>query len=128
MLKQIGFGLICLMGACITPANAAMTNHALQPGITLEYDLPPQEGQMFVNYMFWSISAKCKITTEDDSNDLFVEVMARKGKVNDVPLSEGQSINLTVRHGDVLNLTADSGAKVKITNYGLHMIKATCST
>ncbi len=126
MLKQIGLSLVCLVGAM--NASASAVNHALQSGVTLEYDLPPHDGQIFTNYMFWVVNAKCQITTEDATNDLLIEVLARKGSVNEMQLSQGESMKVVVSHGDILGLSADSGAKVKITNLGLHMVKASCST
>lgn len=126
MLKKMGFialGALALLNGYATPN----TIHAIQPGITLEYDLPPQEGQIFVNYMFWSIEATCKMVTEDDSDEVLIEGIARQGKVNGVPLHQGESMQLNIHSGELLKLNADSGAKVKITNFGQHVLKATCS-
>lgn len=125
MFKKIGFALL----GAITSMNLIAGNiqsHALQPGVSLEYILPTNDGQIFINYMFWSIDAACKITTEDPSNNLLIEGLSRRGKVNDIPLSEGQSMSVIVHNGDILKLSADSGAKVKITNFGAHDVKATC--
>lgn len=125
MLKKLGFILIGALTSMNIMANNIQT-HAIQPGVTLEYTLPANEGQIFINYMFWSVDATCKITSPDENNDLLIEALARRGKVNDVPLSDGQSMHVLVHNGDLLRLSADSGAKVKITNFGPHDIKATC--
>ncbi|HRD69619.1 MAG TPA: hypothetical protein PK657_05715 [Legionella sp.] len=126
-LRKIGFILLSASAAITTNAYSMVTN-SLVPGITVEYDLPPNEPQVFANYMFWTIEAHCTIASVDDSNDLFAKAISKKGKINDVLIAAGQSLSLTVRQGEVLKLSAESGAKVEITNKGQHLIKATCST
>lgn len=127
MLRKIGLTLLCATASLSTGLYAA-TSHVLKAGVTVEYDLPPNQPQEFINYMYWEVSANCKITTQDASNDLVAIAKAKKGKVNDIPLSKGDSLRLTVHNGDVIKLSAESGAKVEITNEGKHTIKATCST
>ncbi len=126
MLRKIGFTLLCAATIISTNVFSAPV-HSLMPGITVEYDLPANEPQIFINYMFWAIEANCKITTQDESNPLIVEAMSKKGKVNDVVLFEGQSMTVIVVEGQNLKINADSGAKVKITNTGEHSLKATCT-
>ncbi|KTD09093.1 hypothetical protein Lgra_2328 [Legionella gratiana] len=127
MLRKLGFGLFCVVTSLTTNAYA-MDSHPLQQGIAIEYELPSNVPQEFINYMFWPIEANCKITTEDESNDLFVEALAKKGKINDIPLTTGDSLHYSVQHNQTLKLSADSGAKVRITNFGLHTVKASCTT
>lgn len=127
MLRKIGLTLLCA-AASLSTGTYATTSHTLQAGMTVEYDLPPNQPQLFINYMYWEIEANCKITSEDPSNDLVATALAKKGKINGVTLSKGNSMRLTVRHGEVIKLSAESGAKVEITNEGKHTIKATCST
>lgn len=104
-----------------------MVNHTIQPGVTIEYELPPNEPQVFINYMFWEIVANCKITTVDENDELLAEALAKKGKVNNIEVSKDNSLRLSVHPGDNLQLSAESGAKVKITNFGQHTVKATCT-
>ncbi|ARB93694.1 hypothetical protein [Legionella longbeachae] len=127
MLKKFGFGVLCIMTS-LTTNTYAMESHALQQGVTIEYELPSNDPQEFANPMYWAIVAKCKIITEDENNDLLVEALAKQGKVNETPLSKGQVLQITVYPHQILKLSADSGAKVKITNLGQHTIKASCTT
>ena len=127
MLRKIGFTLLGMVVSLSTPCYSMMS-HSLQRGITVEFDLPPHEPQLFVNYMFWTVEANCKITAEDETIGLFAEALARKGKVNDIPLTAGQTLQVTLQSGDNLKLSADSGAKVQITNLNEHTVRATCST
>ncbi|KTD54282.1 hypothetical protein Lsai_3104 [Legionella sainthelensi] len=127
MLQKLGLGVLCIMTS-LTTNTYAMERHPLQQGATIEYELPSKDPQEFVNYMFWTIEAKCKIITEDENDDLLVEALAKQGKVNDAPLSKGHFLQITVHPDQILKLSADSGAKVKITNLGEHTVKAICST
>jgi hypothetical protein len=127
MLRTIGFTMLCAAAALITNAHA-VENHNLQAGITMEYELPANDPQLFTNYMFWTIEANCTLTTEDESNELYVEAVKKKGKVNESSLSQGETMSLIVHNNEVLRLSADSGAQVRITNLGEHIVKAKCSS
>ncbi len=128
MLRKIGFTLLCAVASISTSAYAINNTHSLQPGLTLEYELPPNDPQFFVNFMFWAVEAKCTMTTVDPSNELYAEVVVKKAALNDQVLTTGQSIRLTVSDGQILKIGAESGTKVKIVNLGNSLVKATCST
>ncbi|MGL5742977.1 MAG: hypothetical protein ACRCXC_10805 [Legionella sp.] len=125
MLRKFGLGLLCI-AASFSTSSYSMESHSLIQGTTFEVELPPNTAQLFVNYMFWTVETNCKIDTEDQSNNLYVEAMVKKGKVNDVPVSAGDKLTITVHQNDNLRISADSGAKVQITNLGEHKVKATC--
>jgi hypothetical protein len=127
MLRKISLGLLCLAASINTSSYAIENNPIQSQSITMEYELVPNKPELFTNYMFWSIEARCKIISEDESDALNVTALAKKGKINDVPLSAGQSIQITVHHNETLKLGADSGAKVEITNLGTHTVKASCT-
>lgn len=126
MIRKIGLTLFGIT-AMLSSVAYAIPTHSLLPGITLEYELPPNNPQYFVNYMFWTVEANCLIYTQDDADVLFAEVVNRKARLNDLVLVEGQSIDLTVRPGDHLKIGADPGAKVRITNMGNSLVKAVCT-
>ena len=127
MLKKFGFSLLCVAASISTSTYAVSKNNILQAGATIEYELPPNEAQTFSNYMFWEVEANCKIITEDASDVLFALATAKKGKLNDIPWSKGDTLRLTVHHGEILKITAAPGAQVKITNEGEHLVRAICS-
>ena len=128
MLRKICLGFMCMAAIASTSSYAIESSQLKTQSITMEFDLPPGQPQLFTNYMFWTVEANCKMSTEDESNTLNVVALAKKGKINDVPLSSGQSLQVTVHPGENLKLSADSGAKVEITNLGRHTVKATCTT
>lgn len=125
MLRKIGLTLLCAASVFTAPGYSS-TPQLLQKGLVMEYDLQPNEPQLFINYTFWTVEANCKVVSEDDSMDLFAVALAKAGAINDQPLSSGQSVQLTVHAGDVIKLRANSGAKVQITNLSEHSIHAVC--
>lgn len=128
MLRKISFGLLCIAASLSVNANTMDPNFIQPAGISVEYDFPPNQPQLFTNYMFWTIEANCKMITEDESDELYAIALAKRGKINDIPLSSGESIQVTIRNNDNLKVSADSGAKVEITNLGKHLVKASCTT
>lgn len=127
MFKKLGFSLLCAAATVTTTTYALTQNHSLQKGVSIEFELPPNQAQLFTNYMFWPVEANCKISTEDEGDVLYAVAMAKKGKLNDIPWSKGDTIRVTVHNGETMKLNADSGAQVSITNEGLHTVKALCS-
>lgn len=126
MLRKIGCTV--LSAFTLFSADALATNHNLAPNLTIEYDLPANNPQVFSNYFFWTITATCVIHTQDNSNTIIVKGLNKKGKINGTPLTEGQTMVLTIHDNDRLVISADSGAKVELTNQGAHSVKAVCST
>lgn len=126
MLRKICFGLMGIT-ALFSANTYAVDSQPLSQSVTVEYELPANQPQTFINYMFWAIDASCIIHTEDESDEFFVRALAKKGKINDKPMVAGESLFVTVHPGESLRLSADSGAKVEITNYGEHTVKATCT-
>lgn len=127
MLRKTGLILSCAL-LSLSLSSYATTIHRLHEGITLEYDLPPNDPQVFVNYMFWRVESTCKIFMEADGAILRAEVLAKKGKINNLPLVAGESMEIDFHSGDILKFSADSGAKVQITNMSSHNVHATCGS
>ena len=126
MLRKFGSVLLCA-GALLSTNTSAMT-HNIKPGVSIDYELPPGDPQIFANYWFWSVTATCSISGKDPSNDIFAEVLNKKGSINGNAVSAGDTLMMTVRPGDKLVISADSGARVQLTNRGRNTIVAKCST
>ncbi|MDX1838824.1 hypothetical protein DIZ81_13710 [Legionella taurinensis] len=127
MLKKTACTLLAAC-ALFSGSSLAATHHELAPGITVEYDLPPNSPQVFSNYFFWTVTATCVMHSEDPSNNILVKALSKSGKINGMPLTKGQQTVITIHNRDHIEISADSGAQVELTNYGPHTVKATCST
>lgn len=130
MIRTIGLTLLCAAVSISTPVYSTRT-HSLQQGLTVEYDLPPHDPQVFTNYMFWSVEANCTVISEQENTgdthlDLFTEALRKKGTINGITLSAGQNMLLRIHSGESLNLRAESGAKVQITNMSDYQVHAIC--
>ena len=127
MLKKIGFSLLCGAASIATSNYAVAKNNILQAGATLEYELHPNQAQTFSNLMLWEVTAKCKVISTDESNYIFAEATKKKGTLNGIPWEKGGTLYVTVHNGDILTITAEKGAQVKLTNLGEHLVRAICS-
>lgn len=126
MLRKIGYGLFCV--SMLIGANGLAMNNQLSPNTTMEYVLTPNEPQVFINYWYGTINATCTINAQDASDIIFVEGLNKTGKINGNSLQEGQNLTVVVHPNDKLYISAESGAKVRLTNRGAHVVTARCST
>jgi hypothetical protein len=102
--------------------------HNLMPGTSMEFNLAPGTREEFTNFSFYTVNAKCNITSEDkDGDDFFVEVLRKKGIVDGLPLSAGDNVIIHVHDQEILKISAESGGKVALTNLGEHPVKAMCT-
>ncbi|MFA5960090.1 MAG: hypothetical protein WC785_06200 [Tatlockia sp.] len=127
MLQRIKSGLLC--ASVLLSANCLAMTYELVPnqGLNYEIELPPNEAQTLANPLFWTVTANCTISTEDQNNEILIEVMNKTGKVNGTSLSQGESLLVNVHSGDQFIISADSGAKVKMTNQGKGSVTASCT-
>lgn len=129
MIRKIGFNLLC--ASCLLSTNAFSTGyHSFAPGMSIEYELPINDPQVFSNIFFWELKASCTILADAPNapvNPLLVTMLRKKGSVNAIPLFTGEKMELSVQPGDKIDITADSGAKVELVNLGEKSIRASCS-
>ena len=119
-IKMICFGLLFTQ---ILHAGSI----SLIAGANMDFVLNPHDRQEFTNISFQAINATCAITTDAVSgNDIFVEVLRKKGKVNDIPLSAGDNVIIHVNNHDNLFIVAESGGKVALTNLSDFKVIAKC--
>lgn len=126
MLRKISFSLLCA-GALLSSNSLAM-NHELTPGISIEYELATNKPELFINYTIFTIKAVCTIVTPDESDILHVKGVNRSGEINGQVINANDELDILVKNGDKLYLTAKSGAKVEMTNQGEHTLRAVCKT
>lgn len=126
-INKTKFMFALLAGLSFSASYAA--EKPIMPGVTMEFNLAPKERQEFTNFSFQTVNASCVISSSDvDGDDIFVEVLRKKGKINDLPVSAGDSVMVHVRDQETLKLSGEAGGKVALTNYGLHSVKAHCAT
>lgn len=126
MIRKMGISLLCA-GSLLATNVSALTQHEFKQGLTVEYELPPNDPQVFSNVFFWTVKATCTVISEYADNTIFTTMLKRSGSVNGIPLTAPETMFLTVQPGEKLHISAESGAKVELVNVGLYTIKASCT-
>lgn len=128
MLRKIGVGLLCA-GSLLCASNAfSTTEHILSQGLAVEYEFQPNNPQVFSNIFFWTIRASCTVVSNTPDHLMAAKMLHKTGAVNGRALSSGDEIVIMSQPGDVLQITADPGSKVELTNRGTDIIRASCTT
>lgn len=126
MLKKLGYGLFCA-GALLS-ASALAANHQLAPGLSITYVLVPHQPEVFSNDWIWTITAKCTIRTPDQQDALVVKMLNNKGAIDGRQVSKGDQFSFNVVNGQKVEIVAEKGAKVQLTNLGASPISAVCGS
>jgi hypothetical protein len=126
MLKKIGAALVCVSSLFCASHTFATTEHILKLGLSADYEFPPNQPQIFSNIFFWSVNATCTVTSDTPNHYMDIEMEKKTGAFNGKKLNQGDFTGAMTQPGDVLHITADSGARVKLTNRGSNTIKASC--
>lgn len=128
MIRRIGKYLLYI-GALFS-INPISINYAAnaKPSVRIEYELPPNQPMLFANFWFTKITAVCVTQTKDDDDSaaIYAELIVKKGQINGIDLSQGETLSMMVRDEERLIISADSGAKVRITNLSESSVKAYC--
>lgn len=126
MKKQFTTALFCI-GAFLSAATHANNTHILQVTPSVDYDLPANEPQIMTNVFRWTINAECTIIKSDETSVISFKVLRKKGSINDITLSRGESLRLNIQPKEKFNISAIPGAAVELTNEGETTITAHCA-
>lgn len=125
MLKKIAIGLLF----AASPVWSATMHAWPAAGNTdaIQFTLPPQEPQAFTNQFYWTITAHCKIESENLENRISVKFLRKTGQVNDIKLKSGDTIELTLQNKSSISIVSPPGSKVELTNNEDKPMHAFCS-
>ncbi|MCA0404500.1 MAG: hypothetical protein LCH30_12060 [Proteobacteria bacterium] len=124
MLRKINYVLFGLAIGATAIAAPTMVLSGFSVG---PYTIAPNETLEVVNPSFGVIKANCIIDTTAEEAVIFIQPKnSKKVFINDV-LLEAAGKNVTVHNRDRLQITANSGVKVTLTNYSSSSISTTCS-
>lgn len=108
--------------------NAYSTTYVFNSGAMMEAELPPNEPQIFLNFLLWKVRGVCEVISDVQQNPLSFTMLTNKGTLNGVDFSEGSSLYFVAEAGQQFQLAAEPRAKVEIINHGLTTIKMKCSS
>lgn len=110
---------------CITSHS---TTYNFSTGAVMEAELPPNEPQVFLNFLLWKVRGICEVISDAPQNPLSFKMLTNKGTLNGVDFAEGSSLYLVAEAGQQFQLAAEPRAKVEIINHGSISIKLRCTS
>lgn len=127
MTRNIGAVLLGL--GCLLATHAfSARQHTFQPGLAVDYELPINDPQVFSNVFMWTVKASCTIKSTEASNIVSFKVLRKTGSINNMNLSAGDAMTLTLQPREIIYITALPGAKVELLNEGATTIVASCTS
>src|SRR3990167_9348248 len=126
MLKKVS----CVVGLSVALfcSPGFSETYLLTPDLSADFDFPTNAAQVLKNYFFWTITATCNLNTPDSNDEFYVRMLNKSARLNGIKLSKGETMNFVIHNGDRLQISADAGAEVELTNQGQNTVKASCST
>lgn len=128
MKRTLYAALLAMSSLLATTPAFAMGSYVFQSGIPIEYELPPNDPQVFSNVFMWQAKASCKIISTTPENTIAFRVLRKEGSVNGIKMSSGDKVTLVFYPNEIVRITAAAGGKVELLNTGNTKISALCST
>lgn len=94
----------------------------------MSLDLQPKQNKVLSNSTLWTIHATCQIKTSSGKKTIKIKGNKDGSQVNGKELSVGQATSLTIYSENTVEVTAEPGAQVTISNMSDEPVKAVCST
>jgi hypothetical protein len=118
--------VLCLVIGLICSTSYSATTHNFATAMTVETELPPNEPQIFYNFLLWKVKGSCEIISDSAENPITFQMITNKGYLNGVEFKPGESLYLVAQNGQRFELIAESRAKVEVVNLGKSAIKMKC--
>lgn len=97
-------------------------------GQGMNLQLSPKQDKVIANNTLWTIHATCKIHSDTNKKTIRVEGVKNTSHVNGKPLTAGHSTSMVVYDQKTIEVSAEPGAEVTITNLSNDSVEAVCST
>jgi len=128
MKKKLFTTLLAVGSLMISTHTFSMNSYVFQSGLPIEYELPPNDPQVFFNIFMWPVKVNCKIISTTPENIIAFKVLRKDGSINNIQMSTGDQMTLIFYPNEVVRITAAAGGKVEMQNLGEQGITALCST
>ncbi len=127
-MRHALLGALLVVSSALAQNSAIAATYQFQSGPPVEYSLPPHTPQEFSNVFMWKVKASCKIITKETQVPIAFKVLRKKGAVDGINMSVGDSITLVFYPDQKVEITAESGGVVQLENLGEKTISASCTT
>ena len=121
MLRNV----LCGMLLITSPAWAAL-HYLPRANTEFPFTLPPKDPQVFANQFYWTITAHCTIHSDNPENHIGVKFLRKTGQVNDIKLTVGDALELTLVDNAQISIVSPPGSKVELTNNEALPVDAVC--
>lgn len=126
MIRYLSCALFFIASFFYATGNTA-TVYDFSSAVGIEVPLPPNEPQIFNNFLLWKIKGICEVISDSSQNPLSFKMQKNKGSIDSVEFVQGDSIFISAYAGQRFELIAESKAKIEVTNQGKTTIKLKCS-
>ncbi len=116
-----------IMSLCSFSGFSAKT-HSFASGMSIESELPPNDPQVFFNFLSWKVKGSCEVISGEAENPITFRMLRNKGALNGIEITPGETQFLLAKPGQHFELSADPLAKVEVINNGKLSIKIRCAT
>jgi hypothetical protein len=89
--------------------------------------LNSNESKSLTNHTLWTVNATCNIQGKRTEIKILVSVLENNCKVNGKKLSKGQATSVTVKNNESIQVSAEPGTKVNLSNLGSDSVEAVCA-
>lgn len=120
------FGLFGSTGFAKAHSNAVPYELFFQGFAPMDFPLPPNEPQPFTNPLLWKFVGYCIVISDVEKNPITFTIIKKKGSINNVEFTEGQSFDVVANAGERFDLIADGRARVEVVNHGSKAISIKC--
>lgn len=120
MLKKTAVNLLIIIGLIFfnSLGFAATQDFELFPGKPLRLTLGLKS----------PLVAYCEVRLlSNDNHSIAVKMLNGSGQIHGTSLKKGESLTLTVNHGQIIEIIANPNSDTQFTNLGPHIVKAMCS-
>ena len=97
-------------------------------GQGMNLQLNPKQDKVITNSTLWTIHATCHIHSDANKKTIRVEGIKNTSHVNGKALTAGHSTSMVVYDDKTIEVSAEPGAAVTITNLSNDSVEAVCST
>ena len=120
--------VFCLLVSFFCSSSFSTTIHNFATGVAMTAELPPNDPQIFYNFLLWKVKGTCEVVSESEENPLSFHMITNKGTLNGVEFSPGESLYLVAQPGQRFELAAEPRARVEVVNLGTQTMQLKCST
>jgi hypothetical protein len=118
--------MLSLIKTVFLTATLFLTTHVAQ-AYNVNLALKPKEDKVLSNSSLWTITATCQIKSSANKKTIKIRGNKDGSRVNGKTLTAGQATSLTIYAEKTIEVTAEPGAEVTISNMSDEPFIATCS-